>query len=182
MTSLHPRCQVRWGWLGATFPLIVGVRNQHLVVPYSNPVPRRNVGRWTQWWRVWHKSRLLCVADPHISGVEINLGIMPYQWEVTITAARRDHKLTSDGHLPRSEDPHSGTCRHDRSVILPNHRMWGKSTNRAHSTTSGTRGSLVHWWWSTLITVDWLATNHGRSVGHLRRWRASSSSDLICNI
>jgi hypothetical protein len=59
--------------------------------------------------------------------VEINPGIMLHQWEVIIVATRRDHKLTPDGHLPRSEDPHSGMCRCDRLVLLPDRRMRGKS-------------------------------------------------------
>jgi hypothetical protein len=54
---------------------------------------------------VRHESRLLGVADPHATGVEINLGIMLHQWEDVVAAARRDHKLMSDGHLPQSEDP-----------------------------------------------------------------------------
>jgi hypothetical protein len=56
---------------------------------------------------------LLGVADPRTAGVEISPGVMLHQWEVIITVAQRDHKLTSDGHLSQSEDPHSGTCRCD---------------------------------------------------------------------
>jgi hypothetical protein len=44
----------------------------------------------------------------------------------------------SDGHLPRSEDPCSGTCGRDRSVLLPDHRTRGKSTSRTRSMTSDT--------------------------------------------
>jgi hypothetical protein len=86
------------------------------------------------------------LADPHVVGVEINAGVMLHQWEVIIAAGRRDHKLMLDGHLPRSEDPCSGMCRRDRSVLLPNCRTRGKSTSQARSMTSGTGGPLAHWW------------------------------------
>jgi hypothetical protein len=76
----------------------------------------------------------------------MNPGVMLNQWEVIVTAAGRDHKLMSDGHLPRDEGPHSGTCMCDQSVLLPNHRMRGKSMSWAHSMTSGTGGTLVCWW------------------------------------
>jgi hypothetical protein len=100
-------------------------------VPHSNRLPRHDVGWQTQRRRVRHKSRLLGVADPRAAGVEINSGIMLHEWEVVVAAAQRDHKLTSDGHLTRSEDPHSGTCRHDQLVLLPNRQMRGKSMSQA---------------------------------------------------
>jgi hypothetical protein len=52
----------------------------------------------------------------------------------------------SDGHLPQTEDPRSGTCRHDLSVLLPNRRTRGKSMSQARSTTLGTGGTLACWW------------------------------------
>jgi hypothetical protein len=69
------------------FPLILGVRNQHLAAPHSNPLPRHDVGRQTRWRRVQHESRLLGVADPHATRVEINPSVMLHQWEVVVTAA-----------------------------------------------------------------------------------------------
>jgi hypothetical protein len=136
-----------------------------------------------------HKSRLLGVANPCTTEVGINPGIMLHQWKVIIAAAQRDHKLTLDGHLPRSEDPHSRTCRHDRLMLLPDRRTRGKSMSRVRSTASGTRGTLAHWWWSALITGGRMSTNLGRParvvgwpVGHLRRWRVGSSGDLLRSI
>jgi hypothetical protein len=105
---------------------------------HSNPLPQHDVGRQTRQRQVPHGSWLLGVADPHAVGVEINSGIMLHQWEVVIAVARRDPKLMSDGHLPQSEDPRSGMCRCHRSVLLPNCWTRGKSTSRAHSTTSST--------------------------------------------
>jgi hypothetical protein len=84
------------------------------------------------------------VADLRIARVEINPSIMLHLLEVIIAAAQRDNELKSDGHLPRSEDPHSGTCRRDRSVLHPDHRTRGKSMSQVRSTTSGTEGTLVH--------------------------------------
>jgi hypothetical protein len=89
---------------------------------------------------------LLAVADPLADRVEINLSVMLHQWEVVVTAAERDHKLTSYGHLPRSEDPHSGMCRCDRLVLLSNRQMRGKSMSQVHSTTSGTGETMARWW------------------------------------
>jgi hypothetical protein len=63
---------------------------------------------------------------------------MLHQCEVVVTAAQRDHELTPGGHLHRSEDPHSGTCRCDQSVLLLDRRMRGKSMSRACSMTLGT--------------------------------------------
>jgi hypothetical protein len=40
----------------------------------------------------------------------------------------------------------SGTCRHHRSVLLPDRQTRGKGMSRARSTALGTRGTLVRWW------------------------------------
>jgi hypothetical protein len=50
------------------------------------------------------------------------------------------------GHLPQSEDPCSGTCRRDRSVLLLDGRMRGKSTSQTCSMTLGIGGTLARWW------------------------------------
>jgi hypothetical protein len=52
----------------------------------------------------------------------------------------------SDRHLPRSEDPRSGMCGHDRLVLLPDHRTREKRMSQARYMTSDTGGTLAHWW------------------------------------
>jgi hypothetical protein len=71
---------------------------------------------------------------------------MLHKLEVIVAAAQRDLELMPGSHLPHSEDPSTGMCRCDRSVLLPDRQTRGKIMSRARSTTSGIGVTLVHRW------------------------------------
>jgi hypothetical protein len=169
-----------------TLSLVIGVRYQYFATPNSRPPPYNDLGRSTAWRRLRQERQLLSVADPCTTGVEVNLSIMPQQREVITIVVKMHHQVTSYGHLPQSEDPHSGVRWRDRLVLLSDHSTREKCMCRLQRMPTSTWGCLVHVGRTTDLERGRVDKTHGRptiNVGqltaHPRRWGTDSSDDSL---